>query len=802
MNFSRLDAGELEPATRQDSFEEEIRELSFGGDDDWRGGVRGSLFLKGKVKGECLLTLSYDSDKDVSDRLFRDIQPDAFYPVYGDSAIKGFDAQSSDRLYVRIDKGRSYMLYGDYTTQADGEVRRLGNYSRSLNGLRSHYETQLTALNFFAAYDDSRQRVIEVPGRGLSGPYELGASDIVENSEQVEILTRDRNQPGLVLKREAMTRFSDYSVNAIDGTLLFRRPIPSVDARLNPISIRVAFEVEEGGEDFWVYGFDGQLRVTEAIEIGASVVRDAKPEDEFSLYSTNLTVQLGENGVLVGEIARSDHENGEHGDARRIEYRHRGEQLDARVYASDADEAFDNPSASISAGRREAGARTTYRLDERSRLAGELLYSEDRASSGRRRGALVTVDRSLTDNLRLETGLRHARETAIPALPESAGTTPRETTSARAELGWQPGFLPRANLSLEYEQDVSESGRKLAALGGEYQLADRGRLYLRHEFISSLTGAYGLSESARGNHNTVFGVDYDYTDAGQLFSEYRLRDAFSGREAEAAIGLRNAWNLAEGLRLHTGFERVQAISGEGDETAALTGAIEYTADPLWKGTARLELRQSDSTGNLLSTLGYARKLDPDWTVLARNAFTLDRDRDSDDRYTRERLQLGLAYRDTATNRWQVLARYEFSHEEDEANAAERRVHLWSGHANYQPTSPLTLSGRYAGKWVREEDEDFSSDFTAHLLSGRMLYDLNERWDAGVTGSALFTEGFDSRQYGLGVEAGYRVNRNLWLSAGYNFFGFEDEDLGGDDTNPGAYVRMRFKFDEDLFDWLR
>jgi len=104
--------------------------------------------------------------------------------------------------------------------------------------------------------------------------------------------------------------------------------------------------------------------------------------------------------------------------------------------------------------------------------------------------------------------------------------------------------------------------------------------------------------------------------------------------------------------------------------------------------------------------------------------------------------------------------------------------------------------------VREEEDAFSGDFTAHLVSGRMLYDLNERWDAGITGSILFTEGFESRQYGLGVEAGYRVNRNLWLSAGYNFFGFEDEDLGGDDTNPGAYVRMRFKFDEDLFDWLR
>ena len=68
------------------------------------------MFLKGKVRGDYLLTLGYDSDKDTQTRLFRDIQPDQFYPVYGDSAVRGFDAQSTSRLYVRIDKGRSWLL--------------------------------------------------------------------------------------------------------------------------------------------------------------------------------------------------------------------------------------------------------------------------------------------------------------------------------------------------------------------------------------------------------------------------------------------------------------------------------------------------------------------------------------------------------------------------------------------------------------------------------------------------------------------------------------------------------------------
>ena len=44
------------------------------------------------------------------------------------------------------------------------------------------------------------------------------------------------------------------------------------------------------------------------------------------------------------------------------------------------------------------------------------------------------------------------------------------------------------------------------------------------------------------------GFDLAYFKDGQFFSEYRARDAFSGREAEAAIGLRNRWQLAPGVR--------------------------------------------------------------------------------------------------------------------------------------------------------------------------------------------------------------------------------------------------------------
>lgn len=77
-----------------------------------------------------LLTMAYDSDKNKHDRLFRDINPDEYYPVYGDASAKGFDAQSSEKFYVRLDKGRSFIMYGDMKTHIDNEEEglSLGQY--------------------------------------------------------------------------------------------------------------------------------------------------------------------------------------------------------------------------------------------------------------------------------------------------------------------------------------------------------------------------------------------------------------------------------------------------------------------------------------------------------------------------------------------------------------------------------------------------------------------------------------------------------------------------------------------------
>lgn len=790
INVNKLNPNALTPARKNDGFERELRALAFSANNGKvQGGARAALYLKGTLKGDYLLTLAYDSDKDTKERLFRDIQPDAFYPVYGDSSVHGFDAQSTGKLYVRVDKNKSYLLYGDFTSETRNPASNLGHYSRSLTGGKLHYENQRASINVFASRDNTRQVVDELPGRGVSGPYTLSTANILENSDKVEILTRDRNQPSLILETVPQTRFSDYEIDALGGTLLFKAPIPSLDSNLNPISIRIVYEVDQGGKDFWVYGVDGQVKITEFFQIGGSYAREDNPQERFEIASLNALVKLSDHSYMLAEVARTDRDRLGQGLGWRAELVHDGDKLKARVYIGRTEAHFDNPTALLGKGRFEAGAKATYEINERTKLIGEVVHTEDRSTTkGRRDGGQMAVAHSFGNGITGELGVRHSRETATPADRPEASATPYETTSVRARLGAQVPFLPQLNVFTEYEQDIVHTDRRIVAVGGEYQIFNHSRIYAKHELISSLRGPFTLN-SLQKQHNTVVGVDVDYSQDGHVFSEYRLDNAIAGREAQAALGVRHRFYLSEGLTILPGFERVQTLEGKGQDSTALTGAIEYLASPRLKFTGRLELRASDSGDSLLQTLGVAYKISDDWTFLGKQVLSLT------EQGAKERLRLGLAYRDSTTNVWHGLLRYEFK---DDTEHGVRLAHILAATANYQPIQPLTLSGTVAAKWLKDHSNGYRSTSNTYLISSRATYDLTDKWDVGLTSSALFSGALSSVQYGLGLEVGRVITKNLWLSAGYNVFGFRDEDLAGADyTNPGFFIRFRYKFDEDL-----
>src|SRR5207244_68454 len=177
--------------------------------------------------------------------------------------------------------------------------------------------------NLFASRDSTRQVIDEIRANGTSGPYMLSVPSGLVNSEKVEILTRDRNRPSLVLASQPQARFYDYEMEPLTGRLLFKSPVPSVDQDLNPVTIRVTYEVDQGGLEFWVFGGDAQVRVHERVDIGASFAEDRNPADPFKLRGAHAIVRLGEHTTVTAEFARTERPatTGQ-GDAERVHIKH------------------------------------------------------------------------------------------------------------------------------------------------------------------------------------------------------------------------------------------------------------------------------------------------------------------------------------------------------------------------------------------------------------------------------------------------------------------------------------------------
>ncbi|MDR3454541.1 MAG: hypothetical protein P4L96_17370 [Rhodoferax sp.] len=825
-NLRNLNPTALTATQNGDVFEREIQSASqsFNNGKD-SAAARASLFLKGKVLGSSLLTLAYDSDKPGDTALFRDIQPNQFYGVYGDSSVKGYDAQSTGKLYVRIDHGTSYVLYGDYSTQSDNPARLLTQYSRVLNGAKTHIESGSLTVDGFASYTNTSQVIDEIAANGTSGPYQLSQINGVINSQQVDIVTRDRNQPSIVLSDVPLTLLTDYAVEANSGQILLKAPVASLDANLNPVYIRVTYEISSGGPSYWVGGVDLREKLTSFFTLGGTYIRDTNPANQQTLRGANFLWNAGPATTLVGELAQSQTDLAGTGEARRLELRHTDPKLQVRVYGVQTDPTFSNPSSTFTAGASEYGAKIGYAINDKNRLvidaiktttaSGSVIQSPSSiplggaltsiAGGGSSEGESVGLEHSLPMGLKLTTSLRHVNANNLPTQPLATGAVPNDYTSARVRLDAPVPGVPAANAFVQYEQALSDDSRKAATIGGTYQVAPQTKLYATHQSSNSLTGDYGLSPTQQ-SYNTVAGIDTTYMKDGQLFNEYRVGDGIDGRTAEAAIGLRNLWHIAPGLGLSTSIQRVRPISGVVTDTAtAVTGALQYTANPDWKGSARLELSKSDTAQTRLATVGAAFKLNPDVTLLDRYSFNqqLSSTAGSGSIYLNQ-AQFGAAYRPVNSDVWNALARVEVKRSQNSTLGAglniDEAATILSANLNYQPSASWLMNGRYGIKRATDYSTGITSTYTAQMIGGRSTWDINSKWDAGLQYYIEFGNNDGAgRQQAIGAEVGYLVEKNLWLSVGYNVKGFTDNDLAGADyTQRGFYLRLRFKFDENLF----
>jgi hypothetical protein len=734
--------------------------------------------------------------------------------------------------------------------------------------------------------DTLRQIIDEFPGRGVSGPYSLTNPNGVSGTEKVELVVRKKDTPAIILRITQLARFADYEFEPFSGQILFKAPVPSVDSQSNPISIRVTYEVDQGGKNFTVAGVDGKVKINDTVAISGSFAKDSNPSTPYTLAGIGAEISITDKLKLTAELAKSKgvpsaglgtvsaatpSDANTTGNAAKVELQHNGEDLRARGYYARAQQGFNNNASGLTGGRTEAGLQGALKLTDSLSLKGDVIKSKDDTPTNLRdaKGAELGLEFKPSDTSAIEVGVRRAKQNAqsllqntlsgcsngnTPNTANSTGynsgfgisptgsqqldpstglpivcggstiTTPnvnpaQDTSNSAVYLRGKVGISEKISAFAEVQRDKAETTsatgttsntQTLYGVGLEYRPYDKTRVYLRHDFSRSLSGLYGLGEGD-GARLTTFGIDSEYLPDANVFSEYRLRDAANGKEVQNAIGLRNGWMLAEGLKLLTNAEQLRSrgnpnAATPNNTTTALGVGLEYTANPLWKASGRVEWRQDANNVNWLSTVGLAGKLNRDWTILARNYLNRVTPRNATGANTQDRFQVGAAYRPVDTNDFDALGLIERRIERDTTLAGatsgvQREANIISTRLNWHPSRPWWVSGRVAAKQVRGEviEGKVIAPYTASLAGMRVSYDITNRWSVGTNVNYMAGSG-GTKQYAYGLEGGYTVFDNLLFVLGYTWRGFTDRDLLAAEnyTNRGWYIGLRYKFDEDLF----
>ena len=784
-NMETLDAGDSEDNYYQDG--------------------RLAFYAKGRIKGDMLMTVAYDtrneSDSERSDHsLFQTINPFKYYTLYGDATDQRFDAPSSEKLYLRIERDQFYALFGDFNTGLT--VTELSRYSRSMTGIKTEYDGKRYGVNAFAAESDQVFIRDEIQGNGTSGLYYLSESDIIINSDKITLETRDRFRPGIVVESRELSRFLDYNINTLDGTLFFKQPVPSRDEFFNPVYIVAIYETASAGDKKVSGGGRARVKLLDdRLEIGVSAIHQGDTETGGNLFGTDLRYDISRNTELRLEVANSDTTTGDSDDsgtAYLAQLAHHDPRMSSRLYFRDEDEAFGlGQQSSSNSGTRRYGADLQYLLTENLVVNGEAYHDEVFANNNKRDSATANIE-YFRSNYRLSSGLIYTRDDL------GTGETNTSTlfTAGASRSFLQDSLILRARAEVPLDsknQSVDYPGN--ITLGADYLLNERISLFAEQEF------AYGDTQDSS---NTRVGLRSSPWALATINTSLEQQVTENGPRLFSNLGLTQGYAVNPHLQLDFGIDRTQILNDSGTtafnpavppSTGTLDGGFtavyagsSYARD-LWSATSRFEYRNGDTENQRGLFIGVYRQHTPG-LGLSLASQLIDADLSSGGNRTTADTRFSVAYR-PISSRLILLNRLDFDYEDnDESDISYKNRKVVNNlNLNLLPNRRNQIALHYGIKYGKDTIDGVRYDGLTQALGSEYRYDLNARWDVGLQGSVLYSSNSNTLLYSAGPSVGVNLFKNLWLSTGYNFAGYDDNDFSGAGyTSRGPYAKLRFKFD--------
>jgi len=774
-----------------------------------------AFFAKGKILGKYLLTAAYDSDKVRPDGVFQQIDPERYYPVYGDASDIGYEAQSNGRFYVKLEAGRSYAMVGDYRT--DLSENEFSRYDRALNGAKIDLNGRVGSVTAFESKTAETSSRDEFRGNGTSGYYFLTARPVLENSERVRLEVRDRYHSERVISQVEKVRYADYTIDYNSGGILFKEPVPSLDRDLNPVFVVVTYQGANGGVERYLYGGRGVLKGPKGSLLGGTAVVEEAAGKNSTLFGVDGAVPLGDRVVVRGEGAQSDSLEHGRGTAWKIDLLASPvDEVELSAYYRKVEENFFNSSMTGNeTGIEKYGGLANWRV------AGSLVKGESFVEKD-------VLGKSLFGNelsVRRRIGTFDA-EGGVKRVEEELDGVKGHSDLLFA--GFHTQLTPQVDFTLRREQLLGASPlheyQTKSQMKAEYRLTDNTRLFLTEEYQEGspdvrqstlvgmdtrlsdrvrLTTGYALQNAATGGSEHA-NVDLNstlYRDGGLSVTSrtgYQLENALSQERGQAIVGLNSRYEFRRGVYLSSTLERVQTMYGGGGTGTAFTLAGEYLRENEYKASGRYEIK--DGSGETASLYGAALsyKVSPEWTLLSKGTFW-----DREGSFGHDNLfdgYAGGAWRPLYGSPWQLLtlARFKLDDKESVPGGERTRSLILSAEPTYRIATRWSAQGKYAGKigWQKAGGDEFST-YTDLLLAGA-AYDLTTRWELSLY--LKLVNQYDTGYHGLGAvgSAGFRIFPDVVILAGYNYSRIDDRDLTGEAfQSQGPFVGLKVKFDEQM-----
>jgi uncharacterized repeat protein (TIGR01451 family) len=765
---------------------------------------RAAFFAKGSIRGDYLLTLAYDSarDREESRHSFEGfIDPTAHYPLFADTSEQRFEAASQRKLYVKLERDQFFALFGDFNTGLS--ITDLSRYERRFNGFKSEFRGDNLGYSVFAAESNQSFHRDEIRGDGTSGLYRLSSTPIIANSEIVRIEVRDRFDGGQVLRSTNLARFLDYNLDTLNGTIFFKKPVPSRDVDFNPIFIVVEYESASNGEEDIIAGGRGSIRFADdKVEIGVTHVNDDTTGAEADLTGVDMQWQINDQTLLKAEYAKTNSTVAgveKNGTAQTVSLEHNGENVDVRVYIREVEDGFGlGYQSAADKGFRRLGLDARGEINEQFSVEGEAQWQQNLEMKDIRNLARARV-RYEHKQFSASLGVTHAEDDF------EDGETRK---SDLAELGVSQKLFDgkltlRASTSTALSADAENSDfPDRFVLGADYSIAKGIDLIAEYEDasgagIDATMTRLGIRATPwrRAQLNTY--LTEEVTEFGpRLFANVGLVQGFQLNERWTLdIGVDQSNTLVESdARIFDPDRDLVSGSLNEDFLAIYMGAM-YSVEA-WSANSRIEYRNSDTEERTSLLLGWYREPSAGHGLSA-GLTILQNDNISGNELTTADMKIGWAYR-MANSKWSFLDRADLIVEDaalgNESLSSWRLINNFNANRRFGAATQMSL--QYAFKYVRSEFDGEGYTGYTDLIGFDLRRGIRGKWDMGVNTSIYHSYESDVMDYGFGVDVGYNLRDNMWLTLGYNVEGFHDSDFSqARYTAQGPYLRFTIKADQ-------